>query len=224
MGMVDLGELGPSLNRFFVSDYFRTLLCPAGSAFLMKSQSLLRQRLLPDIYHISPSITPAIKSQSLLRQRLLPDENNPMKKTITNHGSQSLLRQRLLPDASGRRVRPHPPARLNRFFVSDYFRTSSTATMSGLCSSGLNRFFVSDYFRTPNKPYLCTRMVTSQSLLRQRLLPDKQHCARVPADALSQSLLRQRLLPDLMLGFPSTTPPNVSIASSSAITSGLSKG
>ena len=111
------------------------------------------------------------QSQSLLRQRLLPDCQDTPGPALPGLASQSLLRQRLLPDAYERQAPLASEKSLNRFFVSDYFRTQ------------LGRFVV---------------------------------------DALdvSQSLLRQRLLPDGGSAGAQDAPGIVSIASSSAITSG----
>src|ERR1035438_8512378 len=66
--------------------------------------------------------------------------------------SQSLLRQRILPDVHGVVQRGFGRAfRLNRFFVSEYFRTEITTQTGGrVVVARLNRFFVSEYFRTPN--------------------------------------------------------------------------
>ena len=61
----------------------------------------------------------------------------------------------------------------------------------------------------------------SQSLLRQRLLPDHNIDYRGNVSvAMSQSLLRQRLLPDTIVDALMAVDDFVSIASSSAITSG----
>ena len=90
--------------------------------------------------------------------------------------SQSLLRQRLLPDLAFSTLKRARPSRLNRFFVSDYFRTSS----------------IGEPVEDGDK---------SQSLLRQRLLPDVAAVALTEgAVDMSQSLLRQRLLPDAIEG------------------------
>ena len=86
--------------------------------------------------------------------------------------------------------------RLNRFFVSDYFRTCNLSVGRYGRPGCLNRFFVSDYFRTGVGN------------------PDRQ------AGGESQSLLRQRLLPDGMEATYRASVASVSIASSSAITSG----
>ena len=63
------------------------------------SQSLLRQRILPDTSTIVTHNYLVGKSQSLLRQRILPDiiEALPLA-FISALMSQSLLRQRILPD------------------------------------------------------------------------------------------------------------------------------
>ena len=63
-----------------------------------RSQSLLRQRLLPDS-STTGAVTGRVLSQSLLRQRLLPDFLARGVVGVVPQ-SQSLLRQRLLPDMS----------------------------------------------------------------------------------------------------------------------------
>jgi len=116
-------------------------------------------------------------SQSLLRQRILPDFSSRVLQEKKYFVAQSLLRQRILPDIEAEVARRTAGEGLNRFFVSEYFRTenagcmempgclevsiaSSSANTSGhldcfnvadwqtLC---LNRFFVSEYFRTTVK-------------------------------------------------------------------------
>ena len=158
---------------------------------------------------------------------------------------------------------------LNRFFVSEYSRTFEYAAGEDR-QPGLNRFFVSEYSRTEN----CTarnasceevsiasssantpgryapsvrfrRGIRSQSLLRQRILPDisvyrfggrrlnrlnrffvseysrTMNMSRVPwLSIASQSLLRQRILPDTSWYFAKDGSWTVSIASSSANTPG----
>ena len=235
------------------------------------SQSLLRQRLLPDSIESANQAATGALSQSLLRQRLLPDmRNTPLKRHLSTM-SQSLLRQRLLPDAFHPRDRvgfpvsqsllrqrllpdlmeTFPPTnafdRLNRFFVSDYFRTrwwrrrsdvrltvsiaSSSAITSGHWSlararsrnqsvsiasssaitSGLDKVItdkvVKDAVSIASSSAITSGLLgyrnravasgMSQSLLRQRLLPDEVKVSPAQASVeTSQSLLRQRLLPD----------------------------
>ena len=160
------------LNRFFVSEYSRTApIITTTAALTTPSQSLLRQRILPDegfrVWYADSGL-----SQSLLRQRILPDATNC---TFLNGAmlSQSLLRQRILPDSSLDCLRPSYLLCLNRFFVSEYSRTyASNCTVSSRAKSQsllrqrilpdekrlpviaaamqrLNRFFVSEYSRTP---------------------------------------------------------------------------
>ena len=134
--------------------------------------------------------------------------------------SQSLLRQRLLPDIVDSKVAPLAQNRLNRFFVSDYFRTQE-GPIYYLVHSRLNRFFVSDYFRTrPRGGYshpACYVSIASSSAITSGRLRAPCHGQ---GSNTSQSLLRQRLLPDRGCTGLSGGVPVVSIASSSAITSG----
>ena len=165
---------------------------------LSESQSLLRQRILPDLILHCCRGGAGAKSQSLLRQRILPDTLSVSAGLETNRKSQSLLRQRILPDG----LLMPPPAPQKGVSIA-----SSSANTSGryklrrrhkshqLC---LNRFFVSEYFRTGwgSKPPKWA--AKSQSLLRQRILPDGT-AGFIGTDSSnkSQSLLRQRILPDL---------------------------
>ena len=115
-----------SLNRFFVSEYFRTNPASRSASVNVSSQSLLRQRILPDgalgigeylqktivsiasssantsgLYANGKEVVRYLSSQSLLRQRILPDGKNQGGKAESCEGkSQSLLRQRILPDPS----------------------------------------------------------------------------------------------------------------------------
>ena len=162
------------------------------------SQSLLRQRILPDgndsnlmVSAANVSIasssanTPGRfcrqrgvrrdgQSQSLLRQRILPDPAWPAREhTQPTQKSQSLLRQRILPDV------------MALFWLLYLYL-------------GLNRFFVSEYSRTDLfSPRPSCWGDKSQSLLRQRILPDTLLDGSLLARVrVSQSLLRQRILPD----------------------------
>ena len=127
---------------------------------------------------------------------------------------------------------------LNRFFVSEYSRTWLRDRLRSLFSS-LNRFFVSEYSRTiftvvahglqvvvsiasssANTPghfgvvFLGEFTKWSQSLLRQRILPDKIIKDEGGAPSKSQSLLRQRILPDNEVG---DCPEHVSNSSQSLL-------
>jgi len=62
---------------------------------------------------------------------------------------------------------------LNRFFVSEYFRTFFAGdSQTAQIIASLNRFFVSEYFRTGESGLFRYWAASSQSLLRQRILPD----------------------------------------------------
>src|ERR1019366_7594611 len=62
---------------------------------------------------------------------------------------------------------------LNRFFVSEYSRTGHCPRQRQSRRSSLNRFFVSEYSRTVWQCLLLRVLqAKSQSLLRQRILPD----------------------------------------------------
>ena len=61
--------------------------------------------------------------------------------------SQSILRQRVLPGDGDRPRQGRHDYRLNRFFVSDYFRAAQKGSYDTIVENCLNRFFVSDYFR-----------------------------------------------------------------------------
>ena len=112
------------LNRFFVSEYSRT------------------------IKYFRVKVWVRIGSQSLLRQRILPDRG-------ANYGTRFSIRS------------------LNRFFVSEYSRTPVFEDGVYVGSLGLNRFFVSEYSRTDAvEEQIQRREERSQSLLRQRILPD----------------------------------------------------
>src|ERR1017187_2706067 len=93
-----LGNDRTGLNRFFVSEYSRTVRRRRMGYRLTESQSLLRQRILPDNVNILEACKAGIMSQSLLRQRILPD-----------HFGDKRNRQLV--------------ERLNRFFVSESSRT-----------------------------------------------------------------------------------------------------
>ena len=88
------------------------------------SQSLLRQRLLPDLFDPRPGKSDAlvsIASSSAITSGLTEGGRRFVEHIL----SQSLLRQRLLPDILQRRRATRKACCLNRFFVSDYFRTRS---------------------------------------------------------------------------------------------------
>ena len=89
----------PSLNRFFVSDYFRTEQIANLRAAIAESQSLLRQRLLPDF-----------------AGELLSRDGDSVSIASSSAITSGLETAKLWQLS-------HPPS-LNRFFVSDYFRTS----------------------------------------------------------------------------------------------------
>ena len=62
---------------------------------------------------------------------------------------------------------------LNRFFVSEYSRTQSQSLIGIVPVRSLNRFFVSEYSRTVSGGPMAGFLINaSQSLLRQRILPD----------------------------------------------------
>jgi hypothetical protein len=155
--------------------------------------------ILPDTYYMIRSACPDGRSQSLLRQRILPDIIGYELPVAATRKSQSLLRQRILPDKFAPLVR-----------LSD-------ETPVSIASSSAN---------TPG-PTLTTLSESvanskSQSLLRQRILPDRTR--RPPArtsSSESQSLLRQRILPDTAANKGGdAAAQKVSIASSSANTPG----
>ena len=211
------------------------------------SQSLLRQRILPDLT-TAPGTQTGVSSQSLLRQRILPDKNGEMRRgpcsssvSIASSSantpglsvsgvvaklvamSQSLLRQRILPDL----WRQHHPDECDdtvsiasssantpgRFNVP--YRSMGPAEVS-IASSSANT-------PGPLKPrHEPPPSNESQSLLRQRILPDTETAGANSAGVRwSQSLLRQRILPDSYCSMrPLATTGQVSIASSSANTPG----
>src|ERR1019366_4906694 len=138
------------------------------------------------------------KSQSLLRQRILPDLFSADGE-LCYILSQSLLRQRILPDAAPSSPFPAMFQGLNRFFVSEYSRTLlcrhgavdgtrrsqsllrqrilpdlNMETRGVFLFDRLNRFFVSEYSRTCHLPSGQFYRRLSQSLLRQRILPDRK--------------------------------------------------
>src|ERR1035437_11170652 len=89
----------------------------------------------------------------------------------------------------------------------------------------LNRFFVSEYSRTEFAPPRQEKgKKGSQSLLRQRILPDANFLHMAVNYAKSQSLLRQRILPDWKEAGEHGRGERVSIASSSANTPGRMGG
>ena len=113
------------LNRFFVSEYL-----PDGS------EGVVRIRGDP-------------RSQSLLRQRILPDVPTSIPTVHSGRWSQSLLRQRISSGRSGVPAAGDSSFQcLNRFFVSEYFRTHDNDRGPRCACIRLNRFFVSEYFRT----------------------------------------------------------------------------
>ena len=114
-------------------------------------------------------------------------------------GSQSLLRQRLLPGPSNARLALGLRYRLNRFFVSDYFRADEPRVVRTPAEMSLNRFFVSDYFRASMKS---TPLKHKRRRLNRFFVSDYFR-----ASSVSSVQMRSML--------------QVSIASSSAITSGL---
>ena len=87
------------------------------------SQSLLRQRILPDLITGPRRMKQWKLSQSLLRQRILPDSGTRAVVADASGKSQSLLRQRILPDHIVSRAGGDNHGSLNRFFVSEYSRT-----------------------------------------------------------------------------------------------------
>ena len=137
------------LNRFFVSEYSRTEFADGGAHLLCRSQSLLRQRILPDCELEARFQKFPDRSQSLLRQRILPDVGRNQYVAVKYGLSQSLLRQRILPDGSRGSLRADQPDQVS------------------IASSSAN---------TPGR-YVAGKMVSlftkSQSLLRQRILPDE---------------------------------------------------
>src|ERR1039457_829226 len=103
-----------------------------------------------------------------------PGQKRYITEVVSDNMSQSLLRQRILPDSGTLLVGP---------------------SVFGLC---LNRFFVSEYSRTfqEDAPERTDRAL-SQSLLRQRILPDGEFQVKGVMDvAKPKSLLRQQIPPD----------------------------
>ena len=215
-----------SLNRFFVSEYFRTprLLQRRGLANPL-SQSLLRQRILPDNREAYRKLLGLKSLNRFFVSEYFRTASGALSDLLDANTSQSLLRQRILPD--GRVAHGYLSGNdgLNRFFVSEYFRTVVwlmdifRETMVSIASSSAN---------TSGRRQVAGRIHCkkgSQSLLRQRILPDRGKIERKKEiSTLSQSLLRQRILPDVYAATCSSRGRYpVSIASSSANTSGLSK-
>ena len=114
------------------------------------SQSLLRQRLSQDARRSATSCSRSLVSIASSSATISGHfDANPYLSHLIE--SQSLLRQRLSQDAA-----------------------ETTTTTSGNGLLGLNRFFVSDYLRTTSPPSpKRAEVFKSQSLLRQRLSQDK---------------------------------------------------
>jgi len=114
-----------SLNRFFVSEYFRTFQkCSATPIPWKVSIASSSANTSGRQQHGRRDREFLYESQSLLRQRILPDVNILPASDIIEDG-------------------------LNRFFVSEYFRTFFAGdSQTAQIIASLNRFFVSEYFRT----------------------------------------------------------------------------
>ena len=101
---------------------------------------------------------------------------------VTIAVSQSLLGQRILPAIRIPRFARWRSHRLNRFFVSEYFRTEHRVfrghwlTCVSIASSSAN---TSGRTIRPRVPMIAVG--ESQSLLRQRILPDRCSSRRVPS-------------------------------------------
>src|ERR1017187_9104025 len=111
---------------------------------------------------------------------------------------------------------------LNRFFVSEYFRTSSSNTSPGIWTTRLNRFFVSEYFRTCRR---CSRrygrLVCSLNrfFVSEYSRTNRHHCGLLgllEVSIASSSANTPGRFKLVQVGYQ----PNVSIASSSANTPG----
>src|ERR1017187_2192648 len=164
-------------------------------AWVVWSQSLLRQRILPDCkwrgwHDLQAGVSIASSSANT------PGPGDEVIVFEPLYVSQSLLRQRILPDMSD--------------IVVDYYPNVVSIASSSANTPGpsnpprywretpcLNRFFVSEYSRTITKETGGIITTSSQSLLRQRILPDiQEYISTNIVGELSQSLLRQRILPD----------------------------
>ena len=187
------------LNRFFVSEYSRTTTLEIAAKPHVESQSLLRQRILPD--HLrnlwwvlqqygvsiasSSANTPGHHAPSLCGAECgrvsiasssanTPGQNDHLMDCKRYVVSQSLLRQRILPDLAPSPTWFRLRVCLNRFFVSEYSRTRKMKRAARAARMGLNRFFVSEYSRTIRIVNDTDDAYLSQSLLRQRILPDRE--------------------------------------------------
>src|ERR1017187_4649484 len=87
-----------SLNRFFVSEYSRTYSKTGGWYADQKSQSLLRQRILPDNWDEQQALLSDVEVSIASSSANTPGRVQSLNKGLGVVASQSLLRQRILPD------------------------------------------------------------------------------------------------------------------------------
>ncbi len=185
----------PCLNRFFVSDYFRAR-SGADCLVILEDVSIASSSAITSgLFHGWRGCGVRQRSQSLLRERLLPGANKGESKVLAVTGL-----NRFFVSDYFRAVREIPYVevnrrRLNRFFVSDYFRAEELCIRLNGCSmsqSHLRQRLLpgqsSSISRSRSQKF---SIASSSAITSGRCRLPLAHSRGAP----SQSLLRQRLLP-----------------------------
>ena len=158
-----------SLNRFFVSESFRS-----GQEVRRKDfQNGLNRFFVSESFRSQPGPTWSATTREV-----------SIASSSANHSGRN-----------GTTRAPRTYFSLNRFFVSESFRSSASTAIATTQRPCLNRFFVSESFRSRPRRSRCFAPTLSQSLLRQRIIQVPPRPTRPRASASSsQSLLRQRII------------------------------